>query len=122
MKSAHRVAWELEHGPIPEGMCVLHQCDTPRCVRHLFLGTKLQNIRDMIAKGRHRGAVGVKNPRARLTEQDVREIQAVYDRDLGRGGLIRSRDLLSEQFSVSVALITKIQLGTAWRHLTRGAA
>ena len=50
----HRVAWTLEHGAIPPGMCVLHKCDTPGCVRHdhLFLGTIADNNRDMFAKGR----------------------------------------------------------------------
>lgn len=53
---AHRVAYTLEVGPIPPGMQVLHRCDTPRCVRpdHLFLGTQLDNMRDMHAKGRDR--------------------------------------------------------------------
>lgn len=54
--AAHRFSWELSNGPIPTGMWVLHHCDNPRCVRpdHLFLGTRLDNIRDMQAKGRLR--------------------------------------------------------------------
>ena len=52
--TAHRVAWETFVGPIPPGMDVLHSCDNPPCVNpdHLFLGTDLDNVRDMIAKGR----------------------------------------------------------------------
>lgn len=42
MRRAHRIAWEMIVGPIPLGMCLLHRCDTPGCVRpaHLFLGTR----------------------------------------------------------------------------------
>jgi hypothetical protein len=53
---AHRVQWEKFFGPIPEGMHVLHTCDTPGCINieHLFLGTNADNMRDMAAKGRGR--------------------------------------------------------------------
>jgi hypothetical protein len=51
----HRYAWTLTNGPIPDGLWVLHRCDTPLCCRpdHLFLGTSYDNVQDMIAKGRN---------------------------------------------------------------------
>ena len=49
---AHRFAWELEYGPIPEGIFVLHRCDNRPCVNagHLFLGTQKDNMDDMVQK------------------------------------------------------------------------
>ena len=54
----HRLAWEEANGPIPKGMRVCHRCDMPACcnVAHLFLGTQQDNVTDMIAKGRFKGA------------------------------------------------------------------
>ncbi len=51
---AHRFAWELANGPIPDGMCVLHRCDNPPCCNgaHHFLGTREDNNKDRAAKGR----------------------------------------------------------------------
>ena len=52
---AHRFAWALTCGPIPDELLVLHKCDNPPCVRldHLFLGTHRDNVLDMLEKKRH---------------------------------------------------------------------
>ena len=53
--ASHRIAYGLANGGTPRDMDVLHRCDNPPCCNHahLFLGTQLDNIRDMIEKGRN---------------------------------------------------------------------
>lgn len=67
---AHRVAYELFIGPIPDGLNVLHRCDNPPCSNpeHLFVGTQADNVADAKAKGRLRGA-----PR-RFTDAQIAEM------------------------------------------------
>lgn len=56
VSGTHRVAYQLFKGAIPEGMMVCHHCDVPSCCNpyHLFVGSALTNVRDMMTKGRHR--------------------------------------------------------------------
>lgn len=108
----HRVAWMLTHGPIPEGMKVLHHCDNPPCCNpdHLFLGTDMDNTVDKCSKGRQRGAVGGQNPAAKLDESKVRRIREL----LITGQSARS---IAIDFMVTGTTIGYIKKGKTWRHV-----
>lgn len=73
----HREMWTINKGAIPDGMCICHTCDNPACINidHLFLGTRKDNMIDMVRKGRNAKTGGMLNPRAILTEDNVREIR-----------------------------------------------
>lgn len=60
--TAPRISWMIHHGLIPDGICVLHKCDTPECTNpdHLMLGTQLDNIADCVRKNRQTS--GVRHP------------------------------------------------------------
>jgi hypothetical protein len=111
----HRVAYEIANGPIPDGLFVLHTCDNPPCCnpRHLFLGTHLVNMLDMLTKGRKRGGLrpGEQNKNAKLTEA-----QAMFILCSGRRRSI-PRKKMSEMFGVSLRVIAGIITGTKWKHL-----
>lgn len=70
----HRAMWMAVHGPIPDGMCVLHRCDNPSCINpdHLFLGTFLDNNIDRKLKGRSFRPRGELNPMA-IVSDDQRD-------------------------------------------------
>lgn len=124
---AHRFAWEIAHGPIPEGMDVCHHCDVPACVRveHLFLGTHADNMADMMNKGRHVARSGDRHGArthperilrgeliggAKLTEADVREIRE-------RRFAGEKQPALAAAFGVTQSLISIITLGKNWKHV-----
>lgn len=77
-RRAHRVAYELEHGPIGPGLVVCHRCDTPRCINpaHLFIGTPRDNTRDMLAKGRRNSRTNLAHPATKVTHAQREEIRA----------------------------------------------
>ena len=106
---AHRAAYELYRGPIPNGMCVCHKCDNPLCVNpvHLFIGSHSENLADMRRKGRYRNGYAPKT-KHKLTMEQVKEIRFSSD---------RSKELAAK-YDVSPQTITRIWQGVIWQHVT----
>lgn len=107
---AHRFSYQTFVGEIPASLFVCHRCDTPACVNpnHLFLGSHLDNMRDMHAKGRWTGNNrGELNGQSKLTPDDVRAIRA----SLG------TASELSNRFNVSDSNIKLIKNRKRWGHL-----
>ena len=107
---AHRVAWQLTYGEIPEGMHVCHRCDNPSCVNpsHLFLGSPFVNVHDMITKGRRVLVRGESSPNSKLTIDQVRWIRANSDRSTGE---------LARQLAISRQSVRDVIAGRTWKHV-----
>lgn len=117
-----RVAWILTHGPIADGLHVLHNCpgkDNPACCNpaHLYLGTHLRNMLDIGLKGQRQSARGETVGSAKLTEAMVRDARRLYK----TGG--ESIKGLARRFGVSQRAMQFILRGKTWQHViedTRG--
>jgi DNA-binding CsgD family transcriptional regulator len=90
----------------------LHRCDNPSCINpdHLFLGTQLDNMRDMYAKGRQNPRIGANNGRAALTDKQVLEILGL----LAEGVL--SQKSIGARYRIAQTTVSNIKRG-GWQHL-----
>ena len=110
---AHRVAYILANGGIPEGLFVLHRCDNRKCCNseHLFAGTNDDNMKDMVRKGRQAKQINSGkgnhqyNEGHKLTREKAYEIRATP-------GL---QQYLATRFGVTQPLVSLIKSGKIWR-------
>lgn len=111
---AHRAAYGVFVGPIPDGMLVCHRCDTPPCFNpeHLFVGSQSDNMQDMARKGRHPYPRGDRHHGAKMTESDVVCILAASK--FGLQTVDISRKLNLPYFSVH-----DVVRGKSWTHIDR---
>lgn len=98
---AHRIAYELETGEIPDGLCVCHSCDNRSCCnpKHLFLGTGYDNAVDMLLKGRQ--------AKTKLTIDQIKTIRS--DK--------RSNKELGELYGINRSQVSRIKSGSSWWYL-----
>lgn len=119
---AHRYSYQIHCGRIPPGLCVLHKCDNPPCVNpsHLFPGTKSDNNRDKVNKGRHvpggtyttgQYKRGINHHAAKLTPELVRHMRVDY----ASGGMSYSK--LAKKYGMSIGSTWRIVNRRAWKHV-----
>lgn len=106
--AAHRYSFEFFYGVVT--LCVLHRCDTPKCVNpnHLFLGTNRENTADRHRKGR--SARGERSGQAKLTEAQAREVLTL------RG--TTTQLAVAERFGVARGTVGAIWRGKLWSWLS----
>jgi hypothetical protein len=110
----HVASWMIHRGPIPNGLCVLHNCpggDNPSCVNpdHLWLGTQIQNRADCVAKNRQ--AKGERNGGGnKLNARQVIEIRR-------RASSGEQQRPLAREFGITQACVSLIVTRQKWRHI-----
>jgi len=112
LEKAHRASYQLFIGQIGD-MHVCHRCDVRACVNpdHLFLGTRSDNMRDMVSKGRNRSTAGEDSHISKLTNDIVYAMRARYD----MGGV--SQRKLAAEFGYSKSVVGAVVSRTRWTHL-----
>ncbi len=116
-RRAHRVAWAVANNvdirTLPSDTHIMHSCDNRVCCnpKHLSAGTALENIRDMIKKGRKvsNPKRGEQNPKAKLTEADVRAIRADT----------RTIKQIAKDYGIHFSLVSLIKRNKVWKFISQ---
>jgi len=106
LRRAHVFAYKQFVGPVPVGMCVLHECDMRCCVNpdHLKLGTKKQNSEDAMVRKRY--PTGEQHGNTPLTTAQVLSIRADT----------RTQRLIAADYGVCQMTISNIKRGATWKY------
>jgi len=101
--NSHRISYQLFISDIPNGFCVLHKCDTKRCVNpyHLFLGTRQDNMKDYHTK--------FERPH-KFSDNQIEQIFDLYNNKNC------SQSEIANIFNTAQTVIGKILRGKLYRH------
>lgn len=118
---AHRVAWALINGPIPDGAVIRHTCDRPICCNpaHLLHGSQADNVRDAVERGRARGGSvprpGELSPTHKISTEQALDIRA------RRAANTASCAELAVEYGIHRSQVSRIATGHRWAHLEAAA-
>jgi len=103
---AHRLAYRIANGSIPEGMMICHTCDNPPCCnpKHLFAGTNQDNVNDRDRKGRFKMPPHIVR---KFSDADVIAIRADA----------RSNYAIAADWGVDATTIRRIRVRQSYRHV-----
>lgn len=108
-QGAHRVAYQLAVGPIPNGKHICHKCDNKECVNptHFYVSTNKQNHIDAGQRGllRH----GESHPLHKLTEKQVLAIRRRYKPHLV------TMQMLATEYGVAMTCIQSVIEMRTWK-------
>ena len=106
---AHRVAYQLAKGEIPDGLVVRHTCDNPACCNpdHLILGTQADNMVDMVKRKRNCNPKGEQHYGSKLTTAQVME---VYSSPLNQYEI-------AKLYNIDQSIVSRIKHKKIWKHI-----
>lgn len=106
----HRLSYELSHGPIPDGLSVLHRCDTPSCINpdHLTAGTHAENMRDASQRRRFPDRRGAGNNLAKISSEIAEKIRSEH--------VFRkvTAEMLATRYGLSTVSVYRVLHGKTW--------
>lgn len=117
--TVHRLIYCLSNGidALPRDLFVCHKCDNPPCCNpdHMFVGTQLDNLRDMQAKGRKYILAGEDHPRAKLTADMVRTMREWYQTEYEPGDPHNGLRAYARRLGVDIMTVRAVVHGKSWK-------
>ncbi len=107
----NRLIFTFVNGKIPEGKVIGHSCNNKGCINpsHLYLTTPAQNSTQAKLDGLYK--TGIENGRAKLSEEDVKELRRLYYEETV------SQDKLAKKYKLSQSTVSAIVRNETYKHI-----
>ena len=107
----NRLIFTFVNGKIPEGKVIGHSCNNKGCINpsHLYLTTSAENSTQAKLDGLYK--TGVENGRAKLSEEEVKELRRLYYEETV------SQDKLAKKYKLSQSTVSAIVRNETYKHI-----